>query len=567
MRHRARHRTRRPRHATKLTLDDIADLRAYERERERVPRPHHRAQEAAPRPRRARSSRSCSRTATPSASRSRRWPGPRRSSPTRASRPSCGIYNPLIPEPGHLAATMFIELTRDEQLREWLPKLVGIERRVELRLGDGRRRRRGALHRRSRPREAAHPRRDHGLGPLRPLRLHPDAGRARSPAGPVRARRSTHPEYRARDRRSSADHGRRAARATSAAADASTERRGAPGQRPFGQAAPGPEPTYSPTSDSYRACHLRSRAVPDEPALASQAACQGLDPIDLLSRSPTRTTTPNRPRRVCASARCVSPASSTRSASARRKASGAAPPSASAGASSANAAARPDRRDRRLDGARRRPGRAARWRLRRASGGWRAVLVDADRRVATSPAAQAAAAMGEILAGDATPAQIAAFIVALRMKGEAVDEVSGMVDAMLDAAAPIDAARPSARRRSTSSAPAARRAGGSTPSTCRPWPASSPPAPGCTVCKHGNRKASSTSGSFDLLEALGVRASSSTARPWPACVDEAGVGFCFARAFHPAMRHAGPVRAELGVPDRVQLPRPAVEPGAGAAVR
>ena len=65
-----------------------------------VPRPRHRAEEAPPGRTSARSSPSCSRTATPSASRSRRWPGPRRSSPTRASRPSCGVYNPLIPEPG-----------------------------------------------------------------------------------------------------------------------------------------------------------------------------------------------------------------------------------------------------------------------------------------------------------------------------------------------------------------------------------------------------------------------------------------------------------------------------------
>jgi anthranilate phosphoribosyltransferase len=67
------------------------------------------------------------------------------------------------------------------------------------------------------------------------------------------------------------------------------------------------------------------------------------------------------------------------------------------------------------------------------------------------------------------------------------------------------------------------------------------------VCKHGNRKASSTSGSFDLLDALGVPVDldgDGVAR----CVAEAGAGFCFARSFHPAMRHAGPVRAELGVP-------------------
>ena len=83
---------------------------------------------------------------------------------------------------------------------------------------------------------------------------------------------------------------------------------------------------------------------------------------------------------------------------------------------------------------------------------------------------------------------------------------------------------------------------------------------GVHVCKHGNRKASSTSGSFDLLEALGVGIDldgPGVAR----CVVEAGVGFCFARAFHPAMRHAGPVRAELGIPTVFNFLGPAVEPG------
>lgn len=70
---------------------------------------------------------------------------------------------------------------------------------------------------------------------------------------------------------------------------------------------------------------------------------------------------------------------------------------------------------------------------------------------------------------------------------------------------------------------------------------------GARVVKHGNRRASSTSGSFDLLEALGVAVEldgAGVAR----CVDEVGIGFCFARSFHPAMRHAGPVRSALGIP-------------------
>jgi anthranilate phosphoribosyltransferase len=177
-------------------------------------------------------------------------------------------------------------------------------------------------------------------------------------------------------------------------------------------------------------------------------------------------------------------------------------------------------------------------------GGWRsilAVLTGGDDLTA----GQAGAAMGSILAGEATSAQIAAFIIALRMKGEAVDEVTGMVEAMLAAAAPI--ALPDGLDAidivGTGGAPQ-RRVHALNVSTIACFVAA---GAGVPVCKHGNRRASSTSGSFDLLEALGVPIDLDgvgVAR----CVVDAGAGFCFARAFHPAMRHAGPVRAELGVP-------------------
>lgn len=178
-------------------------------------------------------------------------------------------------------------------------------------------------------------------------------------------------------------------------------------------------------------------------------------------------------------------------------------------------------------------------------GGWPAVLraLLAGRDLT---AAQAGAAMEEILTGEATAAQIAAFIVALRMKGESVEELSGMVDAMLAAAAPVDLG-PDADAAidivGTGGAPT-RRVHALNVSTMACFVAA---GAGARVCKHGNRRASSTSGSFDLLEALGVPLEldgEAVAR----CVRDAGIGFCFARAFHPAMRHAGPVRAELGVP-------------------
>jgi len=178
-------------------------------------------------------------------------------------------------------------------------------------------------------------------------------------------------------------------------------------------------------------------------------------------------------------------------------------------------------------------------------GGWRPVLLTLTAGHDLS-SDQAHAAMTEILAGAATDAQIAAYIVALRMKGEAVEEVTGMVDAMLEASDPIDLGSLAADAIDIvgTGGGASRRAHALNVSTMACFVAA---GAGAAVCKHGNRKASSTSGSFDLLEALGIGIDldgAAVAR----CVIEAGAGFCFARAFHPAMRHAGPVRAELGIP-------------------
>jgi anthranilate phosphoribosyltransferase len=178
-------------------------------------------------------------------------------------------------------------------------------------------------------------------------------------------------------------------------------------------------------------------------------------------------------------------------------------------------------------------------------GGWRAVLLalTSGRDLTVD---EGRAAMTEILAGAASDAQIAAFIVALRMKGEAVDEVAGMVEAMLEASDPIEIpaeAAPLVDIVGTGGGPT-RRARALNVSTMACFVVA---GAGVHVCKHGNRKATSTSGSFDLLDALGVDIDldgPGVAR----CVVEAGVGFCFARAFHPAMRHAGPVRADLGIP-------------------
>jgi anthranilate phosphoribosyltransferase len=172
-------------------------------------------------------------------------------------------------------------------------------------------------------------------------------------------------------------------------------------------------------------------------------------------------------------------------------------------------------------------------------------------------AGRARAAMAEILDGAATPAQIAGFIVALRMKGETVDELTGMLEAMLAAGERVDLPadmtvvdvvgtggdRAHTINVSTLAALVVAGAGG-------------------RVCKHGNRAASSSAGSADVLEALGVRIDcgpEEVAR----CVREAGIGFCFAPRFHPAMRHAGPTRRELGVPTAFNILGPLANP-AGA---
>jgi anthranilate phosphoribosyltransferase len=174
-------------------------------------------------------------------------------------------------------------------------------------------------------------------------------------------------------------------------------------------------------------------------------------------------------------------------------------------------------------------------------GGWPGVLGALSRSQDLEVEA-ARAAMAEILDGAATDAQIAAFMVALRMKGETVDELRGMVDAMLAAAEPVtlDVDPPVVDVVGT---------GGDRSHTINVSTLSALVVAGAggRVCKHGNRAASSKTGSADLLEALGVRIDCGPAEV-ARCVAEAGIGFCFAPRFHPAMRHAGPPRRDLGIP-------------------
>lgn len=156
---------------------------------------------------------------------------------------------------------------------------------------------------------------------------------------------------------------------------------------------------------------------------------------------------------------------------------------------------------------------------------------------------QTGAVLATILEGEATDAQIAAFVVAIRQKGETVDELAGMVRAMQDVATPLSMPAGTIDIVGMGGAPRRRKAALNV-STMACFVAA---AAGATVCKHGNRKASSTSGSFDLLEALGVKFDISP-QALESVVEETNVGFAFARTYHPAMRHVGPVRAQLGIP-------------------
>lgn len=176
-------------------------------------------------------------------------------------------------------------------------------------------------------------------------------------------------------------------------------------------------------------------------------------------------------------------------------------------------------------------------------GGWPAVLgpLCAGEDLL---APQASAAMAEILRGDASAAQIAAFAIALRIKGETVDEMAGLVEAMLEFAERVPLAPGIASSVIDTCGTGGDRSGTINVSTIAAFVAA---GAGARVCKHGNRAASSQAGSADVLEALGVvidLGPVGVAR----CVEEAGMGFCFAAKFHAAMRHAIPVRRELGVP-------------------
>ena len=152
---------------------------------------------------------------------------------------------------------------------------------------------------------------------------------------------------------------------------------------------------------------------------------------------------------------------------------------------------------------------------------------------------EASAAMVEIMEGAATPAQIAGFVIALRAKGESAEEVAGLVRTMRSYAERVNVTGDLLDTCGTGGD----RAGTFNVSTAAALVCA---GAGVKVAKHGNRAASSRCGSADVLETLGVKIDLPPAGV-ERCIEAAGIGFCFAPVFHPAMRHAGAPRRELGV--------------------
>jgi anthranilate phosphoribosyltransferase len=170
---------------------------------------------------------------------------------------------------------------------------------------------------------------------------------------------------------------------------------------------------------------------------------------------------------------------------------------------------------------------------------------------------ESADSMRAIMRQDASPVQVAAFLLALRTKGETVDEMEGFARAALEFASPVKTDGPVTDTCGT---------GGDRVGTFNISTVSAIVAAGAgvTVAKHGNRAATSKCGSADLLEALGVKidlGSEGVER----CLREVGIGFMFARVFHPAMAYAAGIRSELKVPTAFNFLGPLTNPARPAA--
>jgi anthranilate phosphoribosyltransferase len=188
-------------------------------------------------------------------------------------------------------------------------------------------------------------------------------------------------------------------------------------------------------------------------------------------------------------------------------------------------------------------------------GGWPALLaqlLDGNDLDTTS----AREAMSTILAGDASPAQLIAFAVLLRAKGETSDEISGALDAVLQAATLVELPADLAERAIDIVGTGGDRSHSINVSTMSAFVVA---GAGVPVCKHGARAASSKCGAADLLEALGVVVDlgpEGVAR----CVEKAGIGFCLAARYHSAFRYAAGARKEIGIPTVFNLLGPMANP-------
>lgn len=161
-------------------------------------------------------------------------------------------------------------------------------------------------------------------------------------------------------------------------------------------------------------------------------------------------------------------------------------------------------------------------------------------------------AMDQIMSGATSPAILSGFLMGLATKGETVAELRGLADAMLEHAVPIEVPGSTVDVVGT---------GGDRHRTVNISTMAAIVVAGCglTVVKHGNRAASSASGSADVLEAVGVRLDLPPERA-AELAQEVGIAFLFAARYHPAMRHAGPVRAELKVPTAFNVLGPLTNP-------
>lgn len=166
-------------------------------------------------------------------------------------------------------------------------------------------------------------------------------------------------------------------------------------------------------------------------------------------------------------------------------------------------------------------------------------IVETVRAGRDLDASAAAAAMRSMMSGEALPGDVAALLTALREKGESPVEVAAMAAVMREFSLKVHTDRPVVDTCGTGG-------DGSGSVNLSTMAALVAAGAGVPVAKHGNRAASSACGSADVLEALGV-AIDLPPKGVEACIEEAGIGFCFAPRFHPAMRHVGTVRRELGV--------------------